>query len=625
MSEEKETPSGTIIKDRSTGYYIVKNVIVDKWLRVVGPDAFVVWHLFKSMCKGNSEVVFLKVRQKDWAEYCGIGLQRFQRALKRLSEVELLFIELPIGEDRLRHYATTYVLNELPDQVPEEFIKPNIKPFTPDCRFIDPLSSSYSGEKMLKGGPSTKSLIHKNLNKSKSINNVTGCSGHIKTNMSRIDEYNMSEYKLQTIKSTDEKEISNDIYKDSPNPQKLVTNSSQEKSIPLTRTKFPNNSLHERIKEKVGTKVEKPVPVMDPIIIYMNNRLPGPKLRGFKSNSRPYDNYTRAVRYIKQLKSGTHGKFWNLPEEYLKRNNIPHEVLSHMFTEKEIKQTISKMSGIYKEGYYTDDKTWLMKLSRDMLIYKPIDIGNPFPQSLFLEVAVNGVRETCYTQIQREWETSKYKSQMDTLCEIFQIDKKDTSKRGLILKYMDKMDKFIDSLPKDMGRYSYFVHSVTKGSGPLFMDHYIYDWLATHDKGEWYRDNQNIGCLNITSKLFREYIAYHWDESQIGPVMEMNYAAYGFEYFLNKHLRGETIAERIHQKEQKSNPKIDLEECDKLADMSDEEYDEKHYYPEHPDERPSVKQAEEEEEEEEDTPKVVVDTCRVDLFDETLDDEDDPE
>ena len=362
--------------------------------------------------------------------------------------------------------------------------------------------------------------------------------------------------------------VSKDTIRDSANPLSSCTISSQDEkpgpdkegteteegtrinqskeSIHLKRTRptttqQEDKSLQDRVREKVGPKEEpKPVPILDPLVQYMNYRLPGHKMKGYRPDGKPHKNYTNLLRYIKQLHTGMQGQLWGLSKGYLQRVNIPLWVLEHKFTDRELKQTISRMSKLWEESNYPKNKHWLSCLSRDLLIYNPGNKSSPTPFSLFLEVFANGVKQRSEVLVREMWSISPYKKQGEEICELFNVHKEDWDKKDKILKYMNKIAEFRQSLPKNYGRVEYF----TSYEPVWFIQDYISRWLI-QDQALWYRERGEVSCINPKSKLFREYLDFDWDAWQVG-------ASLGLSYFLDKFLFGRSYAKK----------KLD-EECEK--------------------------------------------------------------
>lgn len=133
----KEEGFTQIVDQDPTGnYFMTRNVMVRVWLRLIGPTAFAVWSVLKSLCKGNGTVVFPVVRQKDWAEYMGISEMTLARGLNTLKEAGLLEISERSGKDRWLAKPYHYTLKKVPDEIPES-LRSKVKPLSEDCKFND--------------------------------------------------------------------------------------------------------------------------------------------------------------------------------------------------------------------------------------------------------------------------------------------------------------------------------------------------------------------------------------------------------------------------------------------------------------------------------------------------------
>ena len=96
----------------------------------------------------------------------------------------------------------------------------------------------------------------------------------------------------------------------------------------------------------------------------------------------PNKTWLEVLKNINYLKSGKMSKF-PFEDDFLKRNKIPKDFLSHKFTEKEIIRTIKKIPSFLQEGYFMKEK----KFSKSL----PNIIFNPYSkiQSIFLMAYFN--------------------------------------------------------------------------------------------------------------------------------------------------------------------------------------------------------------------------------------------
>lgn len=96
----------------------------------------------------------------------------------------------------------------------------------------------------------------------------------------------------------------------------------------------------------------------------------------------PNKTWLEILKKINYLKSGKMSKF-PFEDDFLKRNKIPKDFLSHKFTEKEILKIIKKIPSFLQEGYFMKEK----KFSKSL----PNIIFNPYSkiQSIFLMAYFN--------------------------------------------------------------------------------------------------------------------------------------------------------------------------------------------------------------------------------------------
>lgn len=341
MPEDFQEESYVQIIDKNKGYFIIPNALPRKWLRVIGSSAFTVWCLLKSFCTSDNQFVFAKVKQTDWAEYCGFSLSRFQAALKKLESTGLITIDRPTGEDRLKHRPVIYIL-----EIPSEDVPDNLKPprLSKENAFVDPI---YNGE----------SLFKKSSEKD---------SGHVKINKSGLPRDNVCN-------------ISNTVNSNTVNVLFSKENKNRESSIPYfathkcIRTDWGDNDpkqiqkilrrqkyskVRETLSEELPKKEEiKPCPKHD-LVEYWNS------LPGVRKHENPNSSvYRKSALYFDQLLQGDIGSKWNLNMEWIKDQKINRLILKRKWKKETIEKALKNLSKMYCEGYWPKDKK---KAPRDL-------------------------------------------------------------------------------------------------------------------------------------------------------------------------------------------------------------------------------------------------------------------
>jgi hypothetical protein len=347
--EESRESGGTTLqnKGRDAGWYLSSNALTDKWARIIGPQAFLIYHTFKSLCRGQEERPFPRVRQVDWAEYMGMGLQVYQRSLKILTGVGLLSVIQPTGEDRLQHKPSKIILNDLEavSITPELLTTMKVKRFSDSCRFNDPLFDSPVWQ---------ASMFRKETTMRRTIPppKSTGC-GDIKNNMSGGIEGNGSNIKGQNIK--EQYHTSYDI-KSSGEP--CIP---EEPSTPSQKTTSP---MQDRIAQKIRsrspqkTKQEEPLPPIDQMPAPLQAWYQLPLVRHHKAKA-----YHQCVRLIDRLKQGQFPtKISSLKKEWADKYNISSASLVHRWTDQKLVQVIQRFRLMLEDAaYWPQDKHKVFK------------------------------------------------------------------------------------------------------------------------------------------------------------------------------------------------------------------------------------------------------------------------
>lgn len=118
-------------------FFITKNVLIRKWIRVIGPDGFMVLSLLSSFTIPGYKTSFPRVNQHDYGEMLGISRQRFAKSIDLLKECGLITVTryLPSFTNKK---TTRYHINSIPKNIPPNLLR-NIKPFDKGNRFNDPV------------------------------------------------------------------------------------------------------------------------------------------------------------------------------------------------------------------------------------------------------------------------------------------------------------------------------------------------------------------------------------------------------------------------------------------------------------------------------------------------------
>ena len=389
MNDEQEPTrehGGTTLKNkgRDAGWYHASNILTDKWARIVGPQAFLIFHTFKSLCKGQEERPFPRVRQQDWAEFMGMGHQVYQRNLKLLVDVGLVDVILPTGEDRIDRKPSRIILAD-PDEVPitrEVLDRLSIKPMSNSCRFNDPL---FEPDVWKQSMFRTKEMIC-----AKTPRHITG-------NMSRDIADNLSCIKDSKVK-------------DSDYPKDSLRVSDETQSLNETS----HTSMKERTLQKIHTKSSTkksptevlPLPPIEqmPEALQIWQNLP--HVQRFRTR-RVYDRCIKLIGALQQGRFPT--RLSDLKKEDVDRYNITREVLSRKWTGHELAEIIDRRFRLMAENtaYWPGNKeqSFIKGLSFESFVFSPhngrsclLQLRQRRPEPMKERIAASGRKEKVFDE-----------------------------------------------------------------------------------------------------------------------------------------------------------------------------------------------------------------------------------
>jgi len=114
------------------GFYLMENEVLDKWVRVIGPGAFMVYNLLRRFCKPGEVQPFPQVRVEDWAAWLGISGVAFMKHIATLGRWDLITVSRKNARAKY-----TYVINPVPS-LPKK-ARQQVTRFPANIRFGDPL------------------------------------------------------------------------------------------------------------------------------------------------------------------------------------------------------------------------------------------------------------------------------------------------------------------------------------------------------------------------------------------------------------------------------------------------------------------------------------------------------
>ena len=527
MSAEVES-SGSILRSndkRDQGWYRSANVLAHTWTRLIGPQAIVIYHLFKSMCRGNEETTYPQVRQQDWAAMLGMGLQPFQRALKLLLDAGLVDRILPQGEDRIKHKPTIYIINAAEDIpiTPELLKRFDVKGFPPDCRFNDPILSSeqWAGNMYRKfsNKPNIKRAIREQFKKSEESN----MSGDIESNMSllnrQINTNTKNIFSKENISVPDGTHLINTSNSSLPQEGSFVSISKYPIEDFSVKTTSP---MSQRIRQRTIIEIEnsshkgtqrKPLLPIDqmPKVLQVWFSLP---LVTKPTNK----TYHRIIRLLEQLKQGKFPTEYNLLNRDFTNPSAPgippitKQHVKKAWTEEELVQLLDTRLRLVIENaaYWPENKERSFKgMSFELFVFNPrsgrsklLDLYVRRPQMLRRESEKILLKEDPYPEA------------MSVLSDVFDcIDKRRHPEQyAKATRHFSRIMEFLHALPGDSeaewglhGRINKGPFSIAHGIAQAFRDRY--DRMRDPDPG----------MLKLDGKLIYAWLEEHNGEHFVYP------------------------------------------------------------------------------------------------------------
>jgi hypothetical protein len=126
----------TELKNYKRGYFLIENILLDKWLRIIGPGAYIVYQELNRFCRGGERIPFPNVTANDWGKWIGISHISFLKHIKTLEKYGLIKVTAQRYKDTRLRKGNKYEI--LPLEDPSEKDLHDIEPFD-DSRFGDPL------------------------------------------------------------------------------------------------------------------------------------------------------------------------------------------------------------------------------------------------------------------------------------------------------------------------------------------------------------------------------------------------------------------------------------------------------------------------------------------------------
>jgi hypothetical protein len=127
----------TELKNHKKGYFNVENNLLDKWLRIIGPGAFITYQELNRFCRGGEHIPFPNVTMKDWATWIGISRQSFILHIKTLETHGLIVVLPGNNPSGFIKEANRYEILELPEPTADDL--ETVSNFPKNCHFGDPL------------------------------------------------------------------------------------------------------------------------------------------------------------------------------------------------------------------------------------------------------------------------------------------------------------------------------------------------------------------------------------------------------------------------------------------------------------------------------------------------------
>lgn len=389
--QEIQVCDGEKTQEYGRGFTIIPNVMMDKWLRIIGVKAMAVWVIFRRMSESCGQEVFSRMRQKDWCELLDMSMDTFQKSIRILEKYDLLEVERPKGYDMIQHKICNYIVKEPPTEVPEEALE-ETKMFSEEHPLNDPIFSKNTGS-MFKGKwyervtRSTKSIVHRESKKQQSIKNTKIQRPFIYKNKDNKNTENPFPYgkglkqdRKDCLVKVPSEHLSHDSKKQDQSKtirsRRTIWPDSNKNNIQPTIQPIPEKpTMSERILQKANEKPKKEIKT-NSLIEYWNTFT---QVRKHRPTSK---SYLLASQLLCQLKKGTFSEKNILNKEWLKKQNIPDFYLTRQWSEDQLMRGLEELSKLFVNGYWPQDKNKLPKQLSD-LIYNPRTQKSYLLQALF--------------------------------------------------------------------------------------------------------------------------------------------------------------------------------------------------------------------------------------------------
>lgn len=223
-----------------------------------------------------------------------------------------------------------------------------------------------------------------------------------------------------------------------------------------------------------------------------------------KHNSPATKEYQKAVHLLQYLLHGSFGSHCSLDQGFLDNNRIPLHFECKKFTHEDLHEGIRRLSLLYQEGYWPEDKKTIKKMSLASLIYNPRSKGSFLlkvmatePKPIIHLTSLSPVIADKYRKILKEKNRTvqddqeiilqtnlfcrKYEALSPVLTLLFVINSGSKSYLGSVEKFADIHIRWLQDYYKEHIRIPAIMSSWKK-----FMDYvqdfYEYDLLPTAEK-----------------------------------------------------------------------------------------------------------------------------------------------
>jgi len=127
----------TELKNKNKGFFYAQNDLLDKWLRIIGPGAFIVYLELIRFCPGSSHIPFPTVTAQDWAAWIGISYPSFLKHINSLEQHGLIQVHRARNKSQFVKESHEYEILPLPEITKAQ--KATVEKFPEYIRFGDPV------------------------------------------------------------------------------------------------------------------------------------------------------------------------------------------------------------------------------------------------------------------------------------------------------------------------------------------------------------------------------------------------------------------------------------------------------------------------------------------------------